>query len=742
MTAEAADRPRQQATFAPTSLLEQVGSYLPPTEVDAVRRAYEFALAAHEGQLRESGEPYITHPLAVAETLAELRLDVTTILAALLHDVSEDCDVPLTDIETRYGHDVAKLVDGVTKLSRVPWFQEDGAQPRPLDKQAIWAESMRKMFLAMADDVRVVLIKLADRLHNMRTLDARPPEKRRGVARETMEIYAPLANRLGIWQIKWQLEDLSFRQLEPTIYKEIAGKLAGRRVARERLIERAIASLGDELARHGVKAEISGRPKHIYSIYRKMKARSAEVSQLYDLLAVRVLVDSKESCYAVLGLVHALWRPLPGQFDDYIASPKESGYQSLHTTVVALDGQPLEIQIRTYDMHQLAEYGVAAHWRYKEGRPQDIRFDAKVAWLRQLMDWQKDVAGGAQAFVDSLKTDVFQDQVYAFTPKGEIKEMPAGATPLDFAYRVHTEVGHKCVGAKVNGRMVPLDHRLQNGDIVEIITARGSKGPSRDWLNPNLGYVRTANAREKIRQWFRRQQREENVLRGRELLDKELKRLSIEGLKLEDVAVLFRYERVDDFLAAIGYGDIHPHQVAMRVASELREEEEPRTPALRPASAPSSGGVRVLGAGDLLTRLARCCTPVPGDAIVGYITRGKGVTVHRADCLSVEHEQDKERLVSVDWGRTEQQVFPVTIRVEAWDRVGLARDVAALLADEGLSMTAQSAVVHKDQTATVWATVEVSGLDKLSRVLSRLEGIRDVFSAVREVGKQAAASGR
>ena len=742
MTAEAADRPLPTPALAPTSLLEQVGAYLSAAEIEAVRRAYEFAVAAHDGQLRESGEAYVTHPLAVAETLAELRLDVSTILAALLHDVSEDCDVPLVELETRFGHEVAKLVDGVTKLSRVPWFQEDGAQPRPLDKQAIWAESMRKMFLAMADDVRVVLIKLADRLHNMRTLDARPPDKRRAVARETMEIYAPLANRLGIWQIKWQLEDLSFRQLEPAIYKEIAGKLAGRRVARERLIERAITALSEELSRHGVTAEISGRPKHIYSIYRKMKVRAADISQLYDLLALRVLVDTKEACYAVLGLVHSLWRPLPGQFDDYIASPKESGYQSLHTTVVALDGQPLEIQIRTYEMHQLAEYGVAAHWRYKEGRPQDVRFDAKVAWLRQLMDWQKDVAGGAQAFVDSLKTDVFQDQVYAFTPKGEIKEMPAGATPLDFAYRVHTEVGHKCVGAKVNGRMVPLDHRLQNGDIVEVITARGSKGPSRDWLNPNLGYVRTANAREKIRQWFRRQQREENVQRGRELLDRELKRLSIDGLKLEDVAAIFRYERADDFLAAIGYGDIHPHQVAMRVASELREQQEPETPALRPASAPPSGGVRVLGVGDLLTRIARCCNPVPGDRIIGYITRGKGVTVHRVDCASVEHEQDKERLVSVDWGRTDQQVFPVTIRVEAWDRVGLARDVAALLADEGLSMTAQSAVVHKDQTATVWATVEVSGLDKLSRVLSRLEGIRDVFSAVREVGKQTVGSGR
>jgi GTP diphosphokinase / guanosine-3',5'-bis(diphosphate) 3'-diphosphatase len=588
----------------------------------------------------------------------------------------------------------------------------------------------------MADDIRVVLIKLADRLHNMRTLDARPPEKRKRVAQETMDIYAPLAARLGIGQLKWLLEDLSFRHLEPAIYKEIAGQLSNRRVEREKYIERVISMLRSELEAVGITADITGRPKHIYSIYRKMRARQADISQIYDLLAVRVLVETLPECYSVLGQVHALWRPMPGQFDDYIANRKESGYQSLHTTVVALEGHPLEIQIRTYEMHQVAEYGVAAHWRYKEGRRQDVHFDAKVAWLRQLMDWQRDVAQGAQAFVDSLKTDLFQDQVYVFTPRGEIKEMAEGATPLDFAYRVHTDVGHHCVGAKVNGRMVPLDHTLQNGDIVEIITARGSKGPSRDWLNPNLGYVQTANAREKIRQWFRKQQRGENVQRGKEAVEKELKRLSIDGVKLEDVAAAFKYDKLDDFLAAVGYGDIHPHQVAMRIGSELKPPPDPgEAPHLRPATTPSASSIRVLGVGDLLTRLANCCTPVPGDDIIGYITRGKGVTVHRQACTSVRNEQDQERLVQVDWGRTGASMFPVTVRVEAWDRVGLARDVAALLADEGLSMTAQTAVVHKDQTATVWATVEVSGLDKLSRVLHRLEGIKDVFSVVREVGK-------
>jgi GTP pyrophosphokinase len=726
-------------TIVPTALLDKAGKYLAPSDVEAIRRAFEFASEAHATQLRESGDPYITHPLAVAETLADLQLDASTLIAALLHDVAEDCDVPITELEARFGAEVSRLVDGVTKLSRVPWFKDDGENglvERPNDRQTIWAESMRKMFLAMADDIRVVLIKLADRLHNMRTLDARPPEKRRRVAQETMDIYAPLANRLGIGQIKWQLEDMAFRQLEPGIYKDIARQLADRRVVREAAIAEVIQILQDDLAKVGIEAEITGRPKHIYSIYRKMRARHAELSQIYDLLAIRVLVQTLPECYSVLGEVHSLWRPLPGQFDDYIGNPKESGYQSLHTTVVALEGQTFEIQIRTYDMHQVAEYGVAAHWRYKEGRRQNLRSDAKVAWLRQLMDWQRDVAAGPQAFVDSLKTDVFQDQVYVFTPRGEIKEMPTGATPLDFAYRVHTDVGHKCVGAKVNGRMVALDHTLQNGDIVEIITARGSKGPSLDWLNPNLGYIHTANAREKVRQWFKRQRRDENILRGRDLVDKELKRFSIDGVKLEDVAAAFKYEKLDDFLAAVGYGDIQPQQIATRIANEMRPPVDPsEPPALRPASSPSSSGVRVLGVGDLLTRLANCCSPVPGDEIIGYITRGKGVTVHRLACPSVVNEENQERLVQVDWGRTEQQMFPVTVRVEAWDRVGLARDVAALLADEGLSMTAQTAVVHKDQTATVWATVEVNGLDKLSRVLHRLEGVRDVFSVVREVGK-------
>src|SRR5207248_2119554 len=727
---------------SPQHLFDEVGKYLSPPDVETIKRAYAFAAEAHAPQRRESREPYINQPLAVAETLASIHMDTATIVAALCHDVSEDCNVPMAELESRFGREVARLVDGVTKLDKMQFLHVEGdTSGAKLNGQDLWAENMRKMFLAMAEDIRVVLIKLADRLHNMKTLQYRPPAKRRRVAQETRDIYAPLANRLGIWELKWQLEDLSFRYLEPEKYHEIADKVASRRLAREKYIQRVIEVLRGELEKHSIEADLSGRPKHIYSIFRKMQRRGVDVDQIYDQLAVRVLVESIPDCYTALGVIHSIWRPLPGQFDDYIANPKESLYQSLHTTVLALDGRALEIQIRTHEMHQVAEYGVAAHWRYKEGLRQDQKFDAKVAWLRQLMDWQKDVAGGAQEFVDSLKTDIFQDQVYVCTPKGEIKELPSGATPLDFAYRIHTDVGHKCVGAKVNGRLVSLDTKLRNGDIVEIITAKGSRGPSRDWLNPNLGFVHTAHAREKIRQWFRRQQRDENIVRGREMVEKALKRLNVDGVKLDDLAGEFKHDKVDDFLAAVGYGDINPDEIGRHVLSGAEEQRKDTTaiPTFARAGAPM-GGLRVLGVGDLLTRVCRSCNPVPGDNIIGYITRGRGVTVHRGDCSSVLNEDEKDRLVTVDWSESDQHVFPVTVRLEAWDREGLVRDVTAILADEKINIIALSAVVHKDQTATVWATVEVPRLDRLSRIMSRLESIRDVFNVVREVGSGAQAA--
>src|SRR5947209_6315257 len=724
------------AARSPQALFDYVAKYLSAPDVEAIKRAYAFAAEVHSPQMRESGEPYINHPLAVAESLASIHMDTATIIAALCHDVSEDCGVPMTELESRFGREVARLVDGVTKLDKMQFLHVEGDDSLPkMNGQDLWAENMRKMFLAMAEDIRVVLIKLADRLHNMKTLQFRPPAKRRRVAQETMEIYAPLANRLWIWELKWQLEDLSFRHLEPEKYHEIADKVASRRVQREKYIQRVIEVLRVDFEKHGIHADLSGRPKHIYSIYRKMQRRGVDIDQIYDQLAVRVLVQSIPDCYTALGVIHSIWRPLPGQFDDYIANPKESLYQSLHTTVLAVDGRPLEIQIRTSEMHQVAEYGVAAHWRYKEGVRQDQKFDAKVAWLRQLMDWQKDVAGGAQEFVDSLKTDIFQDQVYVFTPKGEIKELPSGATPLDFAYRIHTDVGHKCIGSKVNGRLVSLDTKLRNGDIVEIITAKGSRGPSRDWLNPNLGFVHTAHAREKIRQWFRRQQRDENIVRGREMVEKALKRLNVDGVKLDDLVTDFKFDKVDDFLAAVGYGDINPDEIGRHVLSGAEEQRRDTTaaPHIARAGAPM-GGLRVLGVGDLLTRVCRSCNPVPGDNIIGYITRGRGVTVHRADCSSVINEDEKDRLITVDWSESEQHVFPVTVRIEAWDREGLVRDVTAILADEKVNIIALSAVVHKDQTATVWSTVEVPRLDRLRRIMSRLESTGGVFNVVREVG--------
>ena len=713
-------------------LLQIVGRYLPPAELEQIARAYEFAEAAHDGQFRNSGHRYIIHPLETTIILADLRLDVEVIVAGLLHDVPEDTAVTLAEVEEEFGPAVARLVDGVTKLSRLPWAPE--GDERPSSRASDDAESLRKMFLAMAEDVRVVLIKLADRLHNMSTLEFQPAAKQRRTAQQTMDIFAPLASRLGIWQWKWRLEDLAFRYLEPEQYKEIARLLSSRRQVRESYISQVMDTLRDELTRVGITADVSGRPKHIYSIYRKMHRRGVDFNHIYDLLAVRVLVDEISDCYSALGVVHSLWHPIPGQFDDYIAMPKESLYQSLHTTVIGLEGRPLEIQIRTHQMHRMAEYGVAAHWLYKEGSKRDLKFEQKISWLRQLLDWQKDLTG-AQEFVESLKTEVFQDQVYVFTPKGDIRELPAMSTPLDFAYRIHTDIGHRCIGAKVNQRLVPLDHQLKNGDIVEILTSKAMKGPSRDWLNPSLGFIKTTHAREKIRQWFKRQQREENVQRGRELVDKELARLGLGHVRLEEVTELFRYERVDDLLAAVGCGEVTPQSISAKLMT-------PEPPALEQVTegevlpAPrvySTSGVQVMGVGDLLSQLARCCKPVPGEPIIGYITRGKGVTVHRIDCPNVLAEDERERLVAVEWGQVREAVYPVSIRIDAWDRDGLLRDVTTIVAEDKVNMATVSAVTNSDHTATIRATLQISDLAKLSRVLSRLEGLRGVQSVRREL---------
>jgi GTP pyrophosphokinase len=689
-----------------------------------VFRAYETAAHAHADQRRLSGEQYVEHPLNVALILAELRLDPDSLVAALLHDVVEDTTVTSREVEKDYGQTVAALVDGVTKLSKIPIRSE----------QQLQAENIRKMLLAMAEDVRVVLIKLADRLHNMRTVNALPAERRLRMARETMDIYAPLAHRLGIWQIKWELEDLAFEQLNPEAFHDVVRRLARRRKERETFVRDMSEVLERELEKIGIVAQITGRPKHLYSIYQKMSKGGKEFSEIYDLVAMRVMVDQIKDCYGVLGVVHSLWKPVPGRFKDYIAMPKSNGYQSLHTTVVSHTGDPMEIQIRTHDMHETAEFGIAAHWQYKEGveaRPQAGR-DEKFSWLKLLADWQKEVLD-PEKFLDAVKVDIFQDEVFVFTPKGDVLALPSGSTPVDFAYRIHTEVGHRCLGSKVNGRMVPLDHQLSNGDIVEVLTSRAPHGPSRDWLN----FVKTTSAREKIRAWFKKERREENIAKGRELLDKELRRLrqrpltSLKTEELQELCRQFRFNDVNDFLAAIGYGDVSPHSVVARM-SDMVQEEDAVIP-LAPATAARTGRVLVRGEKGLATTLASCCQPVAGDPIVGYTTRGKGVTVHRADCLNAVNALDRLRLVDVTWEEGAAHVYPVSIKVEAWDRPGLLRDVAAVIAENRVNMSSVEVHVYDDRTAVMSATVEVNSLAQLSQLLDKLEAVKDVQAVTREL---------
>jgi GTP pyrophosphokinase len=701
-------------------------------ERDLLRRAFDLASRAHANQKRASGEPYIQHCLAAAQMLAELHLDTDTLAAALLHDTLEDTEVTYAQLESEFGEQIAKLVDGVTKLGHID--QLSGMSERNINEDT-QAESLRKMFLAMVDDVRVVLIKLADRLHNMRTLGSLPEDKRKRIARETLEIFAPLANRLGIWQIKWELEDLALRHLEPKTYKEIAALIDERRPDREGYIAKIVERVQEELDKAGILAEVQGRPKHIYSIYRKIRRKGVDFDQIYDVRGVRIIVESTPDCYAALGVVHSLWRPIPGEFDDYIATPKDNMYRSLHTAVVGPEGKPLEVQIRTYEMDYTAELGIAAHWRYKEGHKQDPVFDNKIAWLRQLMEWRQEVTD-AHEFIDSLKTDVFQDRVYTFTPKGDIIDLPAGSTTIDFAYHIHTEVGNRCRGAKVNGKLVGLDYQLQNGDQVEILTSKRG-GPSRDWLNPHLGYVKTSRARSKIRQWFKRQNREENIVQGRELLERELKRLGLNETPYDQIAKKFNYDKVDDLMAAIGAGDINAHQIAGR-ALELAEPEEEilEIPSVRTIPAAPTTGIRVNGVGDLLTHLARCCNPLPGDDIVGYITRGRGVSIHRQDCPNMLRMKDQERLIEVDWGTEEvAETHPVNVRVEAYDRQGLLRDIASIVADEAINLSAANVATRKkDNIATMMVTLEISDIDQLSRVLARIERLPNVVEARRQIG--------
>jgi len=705
-------------------LVKKLQTYAPDADVDLVRRAYEMAVRAHAGQIRASGESYLSHPRAVADILADLHLDATTLAAALLHDVPEDTPLTLEDVQSEFGDEVAKLVDGVTKLERIRRLSRS-RQGALAEAQA---ENVCKILLAMADDIRVIMIKLADRLHNMLTLGALPQEKQVRIARETLDIYAPLASRLGIWQLKWQLEDLALRYLEPEEYQKIAALLTERRQQREEYIEQAVTIIREKLEEEAIHATVTGRPKHIYSIYRKMTEKERDFEEIYDVRGVRILLDEVKDCYAVLGIVHSVWRPIPGQFDDYIAMPKDNMYQSLHTAVIGPGGPPLEIQVRTWQMHRVAEYGIAAHWRYKEHSKRDLSLEARIAWLRQVMELRQD-AGDATQFVELLKRDVFPERVYVFSPKGDIVDLPLGCTPVDFAYYIHTEIGNRCRGAKVNGRLVSLDYQLHTGDQVEILTAKRG-GPSRDWLNPELGYINTTRARTKARQWFKRQERTENAVLGREVLDKELRRLGLEQTSFEEIAKTFKYDSVESFLAAVGYGDISPQQIATKFTDT---SVKPGLFAESVLPARSVVGVQVRGVGDLLTRLARCCNPVPGDSIIGYITRGKGITVHRRDCPNIKSASDSERLIEVEWGGT-REAYPVNIRIEAFDRPGLLRDIAATMADEDISMSAVQVSTHGDNTATFLATLQISGIQQLRSVLSKLESVRDVLEVRRERG--------
>jgi guanosine-3',5'-bis(diphosphate) 3'-pyrophosphohydrolase len=705
-------------------LIELASSYLPEDKIALVKEAYEFAANAHRGQVRRTGEPYVEHPLNAAMILAELHLDAETLAAALLHDVPEDCGISLEEIGAKFGSPVVRLVDGVTKLNKLANRARTGEA-----KSKVQAENLRKMLLATAEDLRVVLIKLADRLHNMRTLGALQAEKRRAIAQETLEIYAPLAHRLGMREAKWQLEDLAFRYLKPRAYHQIARLVAGKRVEREGFVNEASQILSQELDKAGIEARVYGRPKHIYSIYQKMSkydAQGKKFGDIHDLFALRLLVDSVSDCYKALGVIHTLWRPIPEEFDDFIANPKDNGYKALHTTVMCQGTTPLEIQIRTYDMHRVNEFGVAAHWLYKEGKAGE-KFKDEIAWLRQLGDWREEL--DSEEFLESVKTDVLVDRVFVYTPKGEIKELPRGATPLDFAFRIHTDLGYRCIGAKVNGRLQPFNYALKNGDAVEIMASKVDKGPSLDWLNPELGYIKTSHARSKIRQWFAKQERSQSIETGKQIWDKEVKKLGIDLPGVDKVARLLNYDSADDLFAALGSGSINASQIMVRLSGALEPTEEGVE--VLPPRKISPVSINVLGVGDLLTRLANCCHPLPGDKIIGYITQGRGITVHRKDCPNIVHEEEKERLVKVEWGAV-AQVYPVTIQVDAWDRVGLVRDISAIIAEEGVNLTEVSMDNHRDDSVILHFTLEVKNAAQLSKITSRIHSVWNVVSVTRK----------
>jgi GTP diphosphokinase / guanosine-3',5'-bis(diphosphate) 3'-diphosphatase len=739
------------------SLMEQLPETYSPGDRELVLRAYRVAEQAHQHQKRASGEPYVNHCVSVAAILAELRVPPAVVAAGLLHDTVEDTDISLEDIKRDFGDEIAWLVDGVTKLTQLPRVSRADQQisadleeeeqriiaerrgvPDPEEEAAqrvrsrnydLVSETLRKTFMAMGDDVRVVLIKLADRMHNMRTLGHMPAAKRKRIAQETMDIFAPLANRLGIWQIKWELEDLAFRYINPEKYKEIASNLAERRSDRENEMKRINERLTQLIGTAGVKAEITGRPKHIHSIYRKMVRKGVPFDLVHDVRGIRIIVPDIPSCYAALGVIHTHWRPIPHEFDDYIAAPKDNFYQSLHTAVVFDDGKNLEVQIRTQEMDQNAELGIAAHWRYKEGAQRDDAYERRILWLRSLMEWRQDVVDASE-FVDSMKSDVFQDRVYVFTPRGDIIDLPSGATPIDFAYHVHTDIGHRCRGSKINGKLVALDYTLKTGDKVEILTAKRG-GPSRDWLNTNLGLVKTQRARSKIRHWFKRQAREHNINQGKAILDRELQRLGLKEFNLEQLSRQHEYRSVDELYFAIGCGDFSIGRIVNQLMMEERDDEGFKFTTRKGVDTLplTDDTVSVLGLKGLLTTMARCCNPAPGDEIIGYITRGRGATIHRSDCPNMLRIRERERLVRVSWGEP-KRTYPVSVQIKAFDRDGLLRDVSTLISEEGINMGQVRAVVNQN-IAVFDLILEVREVDELTRILTRLEALPNVLQVHR-----------
>lgn len=714
-------------------LLDKAGQYLKPADLERIREAYVFAEKAHANQVRKSGEPYILHPLAVAEILVDMQLDVTTLEAALLHDVVEDTNVTLDMVREKFGFTCAMLVDSLTKLEKIKFKTKEEQQNA----------NYRKMIVAMAQDLRVILIKLADRLHNMRTLKYQSEERQRKIAEETLEIFCPLAHRLGISAIKWEMEDISLRYMNPQQYYRIVNLMKKKRAEREEYIEQCIEMISEKLEETGIEGEISGRPKHIYSIYKKMTTQNKQFNEIYDLLAIRVLVNNIKDCYATLGIIHTLWKPMPGRFKDYIAMPKPNMYQSLHTTVIGPNGEPLEVQIRTYEMHKTSEYGVAAHWAYKEGTVVPSgSFEEKLNWFREILELQNEVRDPSE-FMEQLKVDFFSDLVYVFTPKGEVIELPAGSVPLDFAYRIHTEVGNRTIGAKVNGRIVPLDHKLKTGDIVEILTSKHSYGPSQDWLK----IAQSSNARSKIKQWFKKEKREENIKLGEQAIERELKRLGYDphvvmsDENMAEVAKKFAFQDVDDMLSAAGIGGITPSQICTRLLDRFRKEDEVEltneVKELRPSSPRKTRvthGIRVEGVDNVMVRFARCCNPVPGDDIIGYITRGRGVSVHRTDCNNLPVEDDSNemnRLIEVEWELSVEANYNVDIEILGHDRRGLLNDVLQVISESKTLIAAVSGRADKNKIAHIHLTLLIRNRDHLQSIVEKIKRVSDVFSVQR-----------